>query len=90
MAGAERLAGALFEARQFEQAAGLYRRLKDDAEGDTHLLLMLALCERNAGNDAEARRLLAELQAADQQTAEWAGWLTTMMDLGGQGAEEVQ
>lgn len=75
----EELAHVYFMAGSYADAARLYRRLCEEAPGDVHLLLMLAVCERNAGSNEEARRLLAQIGNADAEALRWADWMTTMM-----------
>lgn len=79
--GEEDLAHAYFLAGSYAESAAAYRRLRERNPDDAHLLLMLLLSERNAGNAAEARSLLAELQKKGPEAAKWAEWLTAMMDL---------
>lgn len=79
--GEEELAHAYFLARSYAEAADIYRLLHERNPEDTHLLLMLLLSERNAGNADEARRLLSELQKKGTEPAKWAEWMAEMMDL---------
>jgi hypothetical protein len=84
----EDLAHAHFRAGSFEQAAALYRQLRQERTEDPHLLLMLLLCERNAGNAEGAEELLAEVEEAGEGAAEWAEWLRAMSALNEQEDEE--
>ncbi len=86
--GEEDLAHAHFRAGSFRQAAALYRELRQERPDDRHLLLMLLLCERNAGNAEATRELLAEVAKAGEGEAEWAEWLKAMSALNEEGAEE--
>lgn len=84
----EDLAHAHFLAGQCRQAAALYRALREERPDDRHLLLMLALCERNAGNAEGASALLAELEQAEDAAREWAEWLRAMSALNEEPTEE--
>jgi tetratricopeptide (TPR) repeat protein len=79
--GDEELAHAHFVAGSFPEAAALYRKLRQQSPDDAHLLVMLLLSERNAGNADEARKLLAEVQQRGGEAAKWAEWLGEMMKL---------
>ncbi|MHC4591936.1 MAG: hypothetical protein ACYS8L_04475 [Planctomycetota bacterium] len=75
------LAHAYFLAGSFEDAAGLYRLLRDQNPDDKHVLLMLTLCERNCGNAEQTQALLAELGGTSADASEWADWMTEMTKL---------
>ena len=80
--GDEDLAHAHFRAGSYRRAASLYRRLSKADPTDAHLMLMLALSERNAGDAAAARDVLGQLRAADEEADTWAAWLDDIVDLG--------
>ena len=73
-------AWVLYRAGSYAEAAAIYRRLLKADEKDEHALVMLALSERNAGNAAEARRLIDTLSPGSP-TGEWAEWMLAMADL---------
>lgn len=72
--GQERLAYSFYLAGQYDDAARAYRSAYETARDDTHLLALLALSERNAGNLKTARQLFTELQKSEDY-AEWAAWM---------------
>lgn len=78
--GEEDLAYAYFRGGYYTEAAETYRRLLEGSSGDSHLLIMLMLAERNSGNDQEVGTLLAELEK-DEDTRQWAEWIAHMMSL---------
>lgn len=86
--GKEELAYTLFQAGSYADAATLYRDLRAQQPDDAHLLVMLLLCERNAGNAAEAAVLLEECRKAGPEAAEWANWLAALTKLNAEVAKE--
>ena len=86
--GKEELAYAFFLAGSHEEAAALYRELHEQHADDAHSLLMLLLCERNAGHDAEVAGLLAEWRETGPEAAEWSDWLATLTKLNAEVAKE--
>ncbi|KPK66164.1 MAG: hypothetical protein AMK73_00725 [Planctomycetes bacterium SM23_32] len=88
--GDEEMAHALFLAGSFGEAAQIYRRLREEDPEDPHLLRMLLLSERNAGDMVATAALLAELKAKDPGAAEWADWLATMIALAEEAPEGTE
>jgi Flp pilus assembly protein TadD len=80
--GEEKLAHAYYLAGSFQEAAALYRLLREKNPDDEHLLQMLVVSERNAGNVEEARALLDEFQRKGTESSEWGRWMVEMIDLG--------
>jgi hypothetical protein len=76
------LAHAHFLAGSFEDAARLYRLLREQNPDDNHVLLMLTLCERNCGNAEQTQALLAEFGGSSADAGEWANWMIEMTNLG--------
>jgi TolA-binding protein len=85
----ETLAHALYLSERYDKAAELYRRLHTESPDQTHLLLMLVLSERNAGNHARAAALLEELKSKSG-ASEWAQWMEEMTALGCQEEQETE
>lgn len=86
----EVLAHTHFLAGAFGEAAALYGHLREQNPEDEHVLLMLMLSERNAGNLEEAQALLAELRQKGAEAGEWADWMIEMINLGLDDTEEAQ
>ncbi len=78
----EDLAHAHFRAGFYRRAASLYGRLSKADPEDAHLMVMLALSERNAGDAAAARDVLDQLRSADEDPDTWAAWFDHMVELG--------
>jgi tetratricopeptide (TPR) repeat protein len=76
-----RLARALYMAGSYREAADLYSDLLEEEPEDEHLLVMLALSERNAGDRERAEELLAELAERETPAGQWAEWTLQMMSL---------
>jgi tetratricopeptide (TPR) repeat protein len=68
----EELASAWVEAGEWDKALQLYSRLAKDDPEDTHLTVMLALCEYRVGNLQEARELL---NRAGQRNEKYLSWV---------------
>jgi len=86
----QELAYACFLAGSYVEAAGLYRDLRQRSPDDAHLLLMLLLSERNAGDALAVRGLMAELRKSGPEGAEWANWLTALTKLNAEVSKEVE
>jgi len=86
----EKLAYAYYAARSYKEAANIYRRLRGQAPDDLHLLLMLALCERNVGNNEKAEELLSDVDQNNAEAQGWAGWMIRMMEISGNGEEDAE
>ncbi len=56
------LAGLLYRAQQFEEAAGLYEELRQNHTDDLSILLGLERCRDRMGRTEEARALVRELE----------------------------
>jgi len=77
----ERLAYVYFLAERYEEAATLYSRLCEQKPGDSHLMVMWLLSQRNAGRAPDARGLLEQL-SAHPEASSWAEWVFEMADMG--------
>ena len=86
----EDLAYAHFLAGEYAAASALYGKLFERSPDDAHLLLMVLLAERNAGNVDKARKLLDEMRKKGDEPAKWADWLEAMTKLGEQKPQEAR
>ncbi len=75
------LAYVYFLAERYEEAATLYSRLCKQTPGDSHLMVMWLLSQRNAGRAPDARKLLKQL-SAHPEASSWAEWVFEMADMG--------
>ncbi len=87
--GEEDLARVCYFAGQWREAAAIYGRLVKEDPADLHLVTMLMLSERNAGNVQDAMTLAARLGAESEGHA-WSDWMFEMMDLAQDEGEAAQ
>ena len=85
---AEKRAYALLQAGRWADARAAYRTLVRRNPDNTHLRVMLALCEARCQNRAEARRFLEQCTDTNQTLEPWLQWMEQTEGLFG--GEETQ